>query len=265
MNWTIRCWAFGPSVGATGPFTNRTDIEWTNGTWNPVTGCDQQSPGCDHCYALRLAARLQKMGSARYAKDGNPRTSGPGFGVTLHWDKITEPLHLKKPQRIFVNSMSDLFHREVTLEFLQAAFATMVQAHWHTFLILTKRAKRLRALAPSLPWPPHIWMGVSIELSLYFYRIHDLCQGPAARRFLSVEPLLAPLPSLPLHGIDLVIVGGESGPGARPMDPDWARDIRDQCQAAGVAFFMKQMARKAPIPDDLMIRQYPEVAQLSLL
>ncbi len=206
-------------------------IEWTDATWNPVTGCDRTSPGCDHCYAERMAARLQAMGNPRYRR---------GFRVTLHWDKVDEPLRWRKPRRVFVNSMSDLFHAEVPLPFVKAVFASMNAAADHQFQILTKRARRLPGVARELDWTPNIWMGVSVEDRRYRWRIDCLRQVSAAIRFLSIEPLIGPAGRLDLEGVDWVIVGGESGPGARPMDPAWARDVRDQCLAQGVPFFFKQ-------------------------
>lgn len=206
-------------------------IEWTEATWNPVTGCSKISPGCKFCYAERFAKRLQAMGNPRYIN---------GFRVTLHWDLIPLPLTWKKPRLIFVNSMSDLFHEAVPIEFIQAVFRTMEAAHWHTFQILTKRSKRLLEVAPHVNWPDNVWMGVSVENQDYTWRVHDLQKVPAAVRFLSVEPLLGPIPNLPLDGIDWVIVGGESGPRARPIRPEWVREIRRQCQEKGVAFFFKQ-------------------------
>ncbi len=206
-------------------------IEWTESTWNPLTGCTKVSPGCKHCYAERMARRLQAMGLEKYRN---------GFKLTLHPEVLEEPLHWEKPQQIFVNSMSDLFHKDVPLDFIQQIFDVMRRAHWHTFQILTKRAERLLELDPLIDWPQNAWMGVSVENSDYIYRIHLLRQTHASIKFLSCEPLLGPLPNLPLDGIDWVIVGGESGPKARPMDPAWVREIRDQCQAAGVLFFFKQ-------------------------
>ncbi len=206
-------------------------IEWTQATWNPVTGCNKVSPGCKHCYAERLAKRLHLMGNPRYTI---------GFAVTLHQDLIDLPLRWRQPRTIFVNSMSDLFHEKVPLDFIRATFDTMNAAHWHTFQILTKRAERLSELAPRLSWPKNVWMGVSVEQQDYEWRVGHLRQVPAAVRFLSCEPLLGPL-QLELNGIDWVIVGGESGPGARAMKPAWAADIRDQCSAAGVPFFLKQL------------------------
>lgn len=206
-------------------------IEWTDATWNPVTGCTKVSPGCKHCYAERLAARLQLLGNPRYRR---------GFDVTLHPDQLTLPLRWRQPRRIFVNSMSDLFHESVPEEFIQKVFEIMVQAPWHIFQILTKRAQRLADLAPQFPWPPNVWQGVSVENAHYTWRIDHLRNVPAIVRFLSIEPLLGPIKTLPLDGIHWVIVGGESGPRHRPMNPVWVRRIRDQCVAADVPFFFKQ-------------------------
>jgi len=206
-------------------------IEWTEATWNPVTGCTKISPGCKLCYAERLAKRLQAMGQPNYAR---------GFELTLHEHALTLPLRWKKPQRIFVNSMSDLLHADVPLEFVQQVFAVMREAHWHRFQILTKRPERLRELSPHLEWAANIWMGVSVENQDYTYRIDDLRDTAAQVKFLSLEPLLGPLTALRLAGIDWAIVGGESGPGARPIAEKWVLDIRDQCQQHGVAFFFKQ-------------------------
>jgi protein gp37 len=206
-------------------------IEWTEGTWNPVTGCTKVSPGCKHCYAERMAVRLAGMNQPRYRN---------GFEVTLHPDLIALPLRWRRPRAIFVNSMSDLFHADIPAGFIAQVFSTMRQAHWHTFQILTKRADRLAELSGRLPWPINVWMGVSVESPRYLSRVERLRQVPAAVRFLSVEPLLARVPSLELTGVDWVIVGGESGPGARPMSPDWVREIRDRCVERGVPFFFKQ-------------------------
>jgi protein gp37 len=206
-------------------------IEWTDATWNPVTGCTKISPGCKHCYAERLATRLQWLGNPRYQR---------GFDVTLHPDQLTLPLRWRQPRRIFVNSMSDLFHESVSEEFIQKVFEIMVQAPWHIFQILTKRAQRLADLAPQFPWPPNVWQGVSVENAHYTWRIDHLRNVPAIVRFLSIEPLLGPIKTLPLDGIHWVIVGGESGPRYRPMNPVWVRRIRDQCVAADVPFFFKQ-------------------------
>lgn len=206
-------------------------IEWTEATWNPVTGCDKVSPGCAHCYAERMAKRLQAMGQRNYAH---------GFRVTLQPQMLDAPLRWRRPRRIFVNSMSDLFHVEVPDEFIRRVFDVMVRASWHEFQILTKRSARVLEMADRLPWAPHIWMGVSVENRRFVHRIDHLRETNAHVKFLSLEPLLGPLANLDLRGIDWVIVGGESGPRARPIDERWVRDIRDQCRGAGVSFFFKQ-------------------------
>ena len=225
---------------------DRSGIEWTETTWNPTTGCDRMSPGCDNCYALTLAKRLKAMGLAKYQSDGDPRTSGPGFGLTLHPDTLAAPVAWRAPRLIFVNSMSDLFHPEVPLGFIQDVFEVMADTPQHTYQILTKRSKRLAAVAPDLRWPPNVWMGVSVETERYAFRIDHLRSVGAAIRFVSAEPLLGPLPRLNLEGIHWLIVGGESGPGARPMAKTWARNLRDQCHTAGVAFFFKQWGGRTP-------------------
>jgi protein gp37 len=210
-------------------------IEWTEMTWNPVTGCRKITQGCKHCYAERIAKRLHAMGSARYAN---------GFEPTLHWDLLDLPTKWKRSRVIFVNSMSDLFQEEVPFEFIERAFATMVACPQHTFQILTKRASRLRELAPAFHWPHNVWMGVSVENARVVDRITALQAVPAAVRFLSCEPLIGPLPRLPLKGIHWVIVGGESGPKARPMRSEWVDQIHEQCRDAGAAFFFKQWGGK---------------------
>jgi protein gp37 len=209
----------------------KTAIEWTEMTWNPVTGCNKVSPGCKHCYAEVMARRLQFMGSERYSN---------GFRLTMHEDLIELPKQWRQPRLIFVNSMSDLFHNSVPLSFIQRVFATMQECSYHQFQILTKRAERLVEVSPSLTWPKNIWMGVSVENETFAYRSALLRKVPAKVRFLSVEPLLGPIPKLPLRGIHWVIVGGESGPGARPMDPRWVDEIHAQCIRSGVPFFFKQ-------------------------
>lgn len=206
-------------------------IEWTQCTWNPVTGCTKISPGCAHCYAERMARRLHAMGNRRYAD---------GFRLTLHEDLLEEPLKWRGPRVVFVNSMSDLFHEDVPVEFVRQVFETMVLAKQHTFQVLTKRAERMASLAPSLPWPTNVWAGVTVEGTAQAWRIDHLRAVPAAVRFVSAEPLLGPLPGLGLRGIDWLIAGGESGPGARAMHPAWVRDLRDRCAASGTAFFFKQ-------------------------
>lgn len=224
----------------------RSSIEWTEVTWNPTTGCDRVSQGCDHCYAMALAKRLKAMGQPRYQRDGDPRTSGPGFGVTCHPEALTAPLSWRKPRVVFVNSMSDLFHAQVPIEFVQQVFDVMTQTPQHTYQILTKRARRLRRVASQLSWPDNVWVGVSVENEDVMDRIDDLRRVPAAVRFLSCEPLLGPLPNLSLRGIGWVIAGGESGPSARPIDPSWISDLRDDCAEAQVPFFFKQWGGRTP-------------------
>ena len=267
-----------------------TSIEWTRNpdgspgkTWNPTTGCDRVSPGCDHCYALTLAKRLKGMGSAKYQTDGDPRTSGPGFGVAVHPDSLRTPMSWRKPQRVFVNSMSDLFHPRIPDNFIGSVFDTMALTPQHTYMILTKRPKRMRSLlnrwqeqaagrshagasfrrfdmmwSEPRAWPlANVWLGTSVENERYrVERIFELLDTPAAVRFLSCEPLLGPLRLTvdlmvgmacdPPAGIGWVIAGGESGPGARPADPDWVRGIRDACVATGVPFFFKQWGGRTP-------------------
>lgn len=206
-------------------------IEWTDATWNPVTGCSKVSPGCKHCYAERFSKRLHAMGVEKYAN---------GFKVTLHPDTLEAPLSWKSSRMVFVNSMSDLFHEEVPEEFVLNVFEVMRKAHWHQFQVLTKRSERLLHLSATIDWPANVWMGVSVENDAYSFRIQHLRQTAASIKFLSLEPLLGPLPDLDLRNIDWVIVGGESGPGARPLQRKWVTDIRDQCLASDVAFFFKQ-------------------------
>jgi protein gp37 len=291
-----------------------TKIEWTRGddgtsgvTWNPTSGCDKVSPGCDNCYALTMAHRLKAMGQAKYQRDGDPRTSGPGFGVSVHPDELSAPLRWRKPRRVFVDSMGDLFHDQVSDEFLARVWAVMAATPQHTYQILTKRHGRMRSLLSDHNFGrsvydasdymllsykmgkhvsgtgmfgtnqalPNVWLGVSVEdKQRAAFRISALRETPAAVRFLSCEPLLGPLDELDLTGIGWVIVGGESGSGARPMNLDWVRSIRDQCQAAGVAVFVKQLGsvwaggvcradRKGGDPSvwpaDLRIREFPTV------
>lgn len=240
-------------------------IEWTEETWNPTTGCDRVSPGCDNCYALTLAGRLKSMGQAKYQTDGDPRTSGPGFGLATHADSLDAPLRWRKPRTVFVNSMSDLYHPAVPLHFIGRVYDVMAATPRHTYQILTKRPQRAKGILPGLrfppddgglfaspmslaDWPPlaNVWLGTSIESDRYTFRADHLRATAAAVHFLSLEPLLGPLPSLDLTGIDWVIVGGESGAGWRPVDPSWVRDIRDRCVDAGVAFFFKQWGGRTP-------------------
>lgn len=294
---------------------DHSSIEWTDTTWNPVTGCDRVSPGCAHCYALDLAARLKGMGQARYQRDGDPKTSGPGFGVTLHPDKLEEPLRWRKPRMVFVNSMSDLFHEAVPDEFIVRVFGVMARAERHTFQVLTKRPERMQQLLSSFEfreqvqldvcgWPDrgfylaerlecgfeamrNVWLGVSIENRRFVHRADLLRETPAAVRFISAEPLLGPLFApqgallhpgqgwewpdgfvgwdLDLTDIDWLIVGGESGPNHRGWNPEWALDLRDACEEAATAFFMKQVGGFRPgtrledLPEGLRIREFPQV------
>jgi protein gp37 len=282
-----------------------TGIQWTGVTWNPTTGCDKISPGCGlprfdgddtgGCYAMAMAKRLKGMGQAKYQNDGDPRTSGPGFALTVHPDALTVPLRWRKPRRVFVNSMSDLGHARVPADFLAQVWAVMAVTPQHTYQILSKRPHRLsrvildnrfeadvRALAMQLDgglawrrihWPlPNVWMGTSIELDRYHPRADSLRETPATVRFLSLEPLLGPLPSLDLTGIDWAIIGGESGPGAREMDLGWARDLIGRCREAGTAVFVKQLGSVLGAgpkggdmgywPEDLRIREFPRVPEV---
>jgi protein gp37 len=206
-------------------------IEWTNSSWNPLTGCTKISPGCQNCYAERMAKRLKAMGNPNYEN---------GFELALHEKSLDIPLRWKTPQFIFVNSMSDLFHEDVPLEFIKRVFNTMHQAHWHIFQVLTKRSKRMLELNKEIEWPTNVWMGVSVETEQYTYRIDHLRHTDAKIKFLSLEPLLGPIPSLELKGIDWAIVGGESGPYSRPIEKSWVIEIKNQCIDNSVPFFFKQ-------------------------
>jgi protein gp37 len=208
-----------------------TKISWTRASWNPITGCSRTSAGCVHCYAERMAHRLQKMGQAKYKN---------GFKVTLHDDVLELPLTWKKPRLIFVNSMSDLFHKDVPLSFIQKIFTVMRQADWHIFQILTKRSERMASLASKIDWPENVWAGVTVESADYYDRLDDLRSVPAALRYVSVEPMLGPMPDFPLDGIDWIILGGESGPGARPIEKRWVVDMKNRCKKNDVPFFFKQ-------------------------
>ena len=232
-----------------------TTISWTDVTWNPTTGCDRISPGCAHCYALTMAGRLKHMGVRRYQNDGGSR-SGPGFALTMHPDRIDQPRRWRKPRRIFVNSMSDLFHREVSREFLRAVWDTMLAADHHIYQILTKRPHRMqwRIRDVGLEPAPHIWLGVSVENQrLADYRLPQLMRVSAGRRFVSAEPLLEPIALAPWLGdLDWVIVGAESGGNRRPFDKDWAREIRDDCERVGKPFHFKQGSNLRPGQDRLL-------------
>jgi len=210
-------------------------IEWTESTWNPVTGCTKISDGCLNCYAERMSLRLKAMGQRHYVN---------GFNLTLHPDFIDKPLSWKKPQMIFVNSMSDLFHEAVPTSFIVQVFETMRKSHWHIFQVLTKRAERLAEISVHLTWPENIWMGVTVEDSAYFHRVDCLRSIPAQIKFISFEPLLGPVYDVNFKGIDWVIVGGESGPYARRMDTSWVSDIKDKCRVSSVPFFFKQWGGK---------------------
>jgi protein gp37 len=208
-----------------------TKIEWTEYTWNPVTGCTKISAGCLNCYAERMAKRLHAMGQPNYRN---------GFRLTTHSHMLDLPLHWRQPRMIFVNSMSDLFHQDVPLEFIRKIFDVMRRAPQHCFQVLTKRSERLAQLSPQLPWPDNVWMGVTVESADYASRIEHLKQTTAAVKFISFEPLLGPVTHVDIDSIDWIIVGGESGPGARPMRPEWVTGIRDLCLAKGIPFFFKQ-------------------------
>jgi protein gp37 len=241
-----------------------TEIEWTDATWNPVTGCSKITRGCDHCYAERFSERFRGV-------PGHPFEHG--FDLTLRPERLTQPIFWRKPKRIFVNSMSDLFHKEVPFSFIDSVFDTMEAAHWHTFQVLTKRSsllmKYLRGrYSASRPTPPHIWLGVSVEDAKNAVRIKHLRAAPASVRFISFEPLLDSVGTIDLTGIHWAIVGGESGPGARPMAENWALEIRDQCKKAKVAFFFKQWGGIRPKSGGRLLRrrewnQYPLVARSS--
>jgi protein gp37 len=255
---------------------SKTTIAWTERTWNPVTGCTKVSPGCDNCYAERFAERWRGIKGHAFER---------GFDLVLHHDRLKSPLRVRKPSMFFVNSMSDLFHKDVPDEFIGSVFATMAEAvfcpYRHTFQILTKRPERMRRLLP-LVWETAeprggaalevvmrgVWLGVSIESNDYAWRAGMLRETPARVRFLSIEPLLAPVDHVNLDRIDWVIVGGESGPGARPMNLDWARDVRDRCVAAGIPFFFKQLggvrdkrANEKAVLDGETWTQMPAVAE----
>jgi protein gp37 len=264
------------TAGARG-MSSASKIEWTEVTWNPTTGCDRISAGCDHCYALTLAKRLKAMGQAKYQNDGDPRTSGPGFGLTLHPDALRLPYSWRGHRTVFVNSMSDLFHARVPLGFVRDVFAVIADTPQHTYQVLTKRSSRLPKVAGKLDWPSNLWMGVSVEDATTLSRVDDLRAVPAALRFLSCEPLIGPLDGLDLAGIDWLIIGGESGSDARRMNVQWVRDLLRKCQQPGVstAPFVKQLGSVAGRelgagskggdwerwPEDLRFRRFPSAAR----
>jgi protein gp37 len=225
---------------------DRSTIEWTEATWNPTTGCDRVSAGCDHCYALTMAKRLKAMGNPKYQNDGDPRSSGPGFGVTCHPEALTIPERWSQPRLVFVNSMSDLFHARIPAAFVRDVFEVMARTPQHRYQILTKRPQRAARMSNSLTWAPNMWMGVTVENEQSRWRLDVLRGLPAAVRFVSAEPLLGPLPNLNLWGVHWLIAGGESGPGHRHIREEWVTDLRDQCLRAGAAFFFKQWGGPRP-------------------
>ena len=237
--------------------SDKSTIEWTDATWNPVTGCTQVSPGCDHCYALTFAERFRGVPGHPYEQ---------GFDLKLWPDRLELPLQWRKPRRIFVNSMSDLFHKDIPDEYIRRVFEVMVKADWHIFQVLTKRSARLARLGPTLPWKPHIWAGVSIETERYTWRADHLRKVPAHIRFISAEPLLGPLDNLSLEGIHWLITGGESGYGHRLCDPDWVRSLRDRCTSEGVAFFHKQWGGHTPKAGGRLLdgRTWDEMPQINV-
>ena len=229
-----------------GAVADGSTIEWTEATWNPTTGCDQISAGCDNCYAMTLAKRLKAMGQPRYQVDGDPRTSGPGFGVQTHPDALTAPLRWRQPRRIFVNSMSDLFHARIPVDYVREVFAIMERTPQHSYQLLTKRSSRMRKLAPKLVWPSNLWVGVTVESDSHLDRINDLVEVPAAVRFISAEPLLGSLSGIDLSRIDWLIAGGESGRAHRPMNAEWVRELREATRLSGTSFFFKQWGGVRP-------------------
>lgn len=241
---------------------SNTKIEWTEASWNPVTGCTKISNGCKNCYAFNMAKRLKAMGNIRYCNE---------FNITFHEDLLNLPLKWKNPKKIFVNSMSDLFHEDIPFEFIMKVFETMEKANWHTFQVLTKRSERLEQLASFLPWPDNVWIGVTVEDDSVKYRIDNLRSVPSKIKFLSLEPLLSDIVNIDLNNIDWVIVGGESGPGARPIQVEWVRNIRDECLEQNVPFFFKQWGgvnkkKTGRLLDDKIWDQYPRTDEpLSIL
>lgn len=217
--------------------SDKSAIEWTDATWNPVTGCTQVSPGCDHCYALRFSERFRDVPGHHYEQ---------GFDLRLWHERLELPLKWPAPRHIFVVSMGDPFHKDVPDDFIHQIWGVMVRAHWHSFQVLTKRPQRMARMASSLPWPSNIWVGTSIETNQYVWRADHLRRVPAAVRFISAEPLLGPLDRLELTGIDWLITGGESGHGYRPCDPQWVQDLHARCQVGGISFFHKQWGGRTP-------------------
>lgn len=231
-----------------------TKIEWTDKTWNPITGCTPISDGCKNCYAIKMARRLKAMGNARYRN---------GFQVTMHPDLLDEPLRWKKPSMVFVNSMGDMFHEDIPLEYIQRVFSTMTKASHHVFQVLTKRSSRMLQVSEYLPWPDNIWLGVTVESGKYLYRVDNLKKTKAKIKFLSIEPMIGPVSGLVLDGIDWVIVGGESGHQARTIEKEWAISVRDNCTSSDVPFFFKQWGgpnkkKTGKILDGKVWNQFPD-------
>lgn len=243
-----------------------TGIEWTESTWNPTTGCDRISAGCDNCYALTLAKRLKAMGNPKYQADGDPRTSGPGFAITQHPAALDVPRSWSASRLIFVNSMSDLFHARVQSDFIREVFRVMEETPRHTYQILTKRPRRAARMAAVLPWPSNVWLGVSVESAGQLWRLDELRKVPVATRFVSAEPLLGSLAGIDLTGINWLIAGGESGPNHRPLDPAWVRDLRDECCSQCVPFFFKQWGGRTPKSNGRVLdgRMYDEMPVATL-
>jgi protein gp37 len=238
--------------------SDKSAIEWTDSTWNPITGCTQVSPGCDHCYALTFAERFRGVTNHPYEQ---------GFDLKLWPERLELPLKWKKPRRIFVNSMSDLFHKDIPDEYISQIFETMIKANWHIFQILTKRSARLASLSSKLPWAENIWAGVSVETGQYSWRVDHLRNVPAKVRFLSAEPLLGSLENVNFEGVDWIITGGESGPRYRPCNEDWVKEIRDRCLEAKISFFHKQWGGRTPKSGGRLLdgRTWDEMPELKTL
>jgi protein gp37 len=245
---------------------DKSAIEWTGATWNPTTGCDRISSGCDNCYAATLAKRLKAMGNPKYQVDGDPRTSGPGFGIQIHESALRLPARWATPRLVFVDSMSDLLHARVPTWFISKVFEVMAETPRHTYQLLTKRPIRLARIARTLPWPDNVWVGVSVEDHTQTWRVDQLRKVPAAIRFISAEPLLGSLRGLDLTGIDWLIAGGESGSEHRPIEPSWVRELRDSCKATDVAFFFKQWGGRTPKSGGRLLdgRTYDEMPSTNL-
>lgn len=252
-------WTYTP------PVADQSSIEWTQATWNPTTGCDRISSGCDNCYALTLAKRLKAMGSEKYQNDGNPATSGPGFDITVHPNSLDTPRRWREPRLIFVNSMSDLFHARVPEHFVLQVLQVIRETPQHTYQLLTKRPRRLQRLSEKVDLPANLWVGTTVENRSSIERADELRKTSAHVKFLSLEPLLGPLPELSFNGIHWVIVGGESGPRARPVDPAWVEELRDKALLTQVPFFFKQWGGRTPKANGRLLdgREWNEMPRLS--